>query len=248
MNSINCLHSHILPGVDDGAKTLEDSLNCLLKAQEQGITNMVLTPHYIEDTIWDADNTKKNKLFKVLVEKAKLLNININLYLGNEVYVTDKIIDLLKSNKIMTINNSRYILIELPLNSKLYGIENILKNIIDLNYIPIIAHPERYKYELNFDFLLNLGVLFQGNYLSLFNKYGKSAKVKLVYLLKNKIISILGSDSHNENTKYKMNETIIYLKEKIKLNNDYIREITQENFYRIIKNESIEIEKKNYKS
>ena len=114
--------------------------------------------------------------------------------------------ELLEDKKISTLNNSRYLLVELPMNNKIVDVEDILFNLVRINVIPIIAHPERYSYVQDnikyLDGLKELGVLFQGNYESLFGKYGTNAKKTLKKLIKLNYISFLGSDMHRLGYKY----------------------------------------------
>ena len=108
------LHSHILYGIDDGSKSLETSLEILSIAYTGGVTDIVVTPHYIKDSKYQANNTKKLELLNNLKQELKIRNININLYLGNEVYITEGIPELIKTD-ISTINNSKYLLMEFPM-------------------------------------------------------------------------------------------------------------------------------------
>ena len=196
------LHSHICYGIDDGCKTIEESISILRKMEKSGITDIFLTPHYIEDSKYNANNKKKQEILDSLKEACQKENININLYLGNEVYLTDNVINLVKKGEIKTLNDSKYILLELPMFQKDPNTRTILHNVITAGYIPIIAHPERYAYvDEKLDYIRDLqaiGVLFQGNYQSLFGKYGKQAKKNLQKMLKDNIISFLGTDIHHE--------------------------------------------------
>lgn len=198
------LHSHILYDIDDGSRNLKESLEILKKASINGITDIILTPHYIKDSKYNANNKEKEKKLKNLQEELKKNNIKINLYLGNEVYIDEDINNLLKKD-ISTINNSKYILIELPLNSKCLILDEVLYGLVKENLIPIIAHPERYKaYYKNYDFFDNLikkGCLFQSNIGSLYGDYGRKSKKMLKELLKRNMIHFMGSDIHNQNSK-----------------------------------------------
>lgn len=198
------LHSHILYDIDDGSRNLKESLEILKKASINGITDIILTPHYIKDSKYNANNKEKEKKLKNLQEELKKNNIKINLYLGNEVYIDEDINNLLKKD-ISTINNSKYILIELPLNSKCLILDEVLYGLVKENLIPIIAHPERYKaYYKNYDFFDNLikkGCLFQSNIGSLYGDYGRKSKKMFKELLKRNMIHFIGSDIHNQNSK-----------------------------------------------
>lgn len=197
------IHTHILHGIDDGPNTLEESIEIIKQAQKNNITDIVLTPHYIKNSRYNANNSNKSLLLKELKKELKKRNININLYLGNEVYITDEIISLYK--EISTINNSRYILIELPLNHKYLFTEKVINELINNHLIPIIAHPERYtKYYKDYHFfetLVEKGCLLQGNIGSLYGIYGLKSKKMLKELLKRNLIHIIASDIHKPTSK-----------------------------------------------
>ncbi len=237
------LHSHLLPGIDDGSKSIEETITLLKKASEEGITDLVLTPHYIEMSKYNCNNDDKLRLLKIVQEEASKENININLYLGNEVYLTENFLELLKNNEIMTINNSRYLLLEFPLGNMFRNTKEILYELIVSGYIPIIAHPERYRifqrHPEHMEEYLRMGVLLQGNYKSLLGKYGKDAKHTLKYFLKKGWICLIGSDCHHE-------ENFEIKKMKRKLNSivkdeQMIADILENNFVKIITNEEIGI-------
>ena len=168
------LHTHILYGIDDGVKTIEESIKILNDLATRGVTDIVLTPHYIEDTTYNANNEEKRKRLEVLKQKLSDKKTNINLYLGNEVYIDENIPNLLEK-EISTINGGKYILMELPLNSKSLILDEVLYKLSKLNLIPIIAHPERYSsYYKDYDFFSNLiekGCLLQLNLGSIYGSY-----------------------------------------------------------------------------
>lgn len=195
------IHSHILYGIDDGAKTIDESLNILKKAYSSGVTDIVLTPHYIINSKYNCNNQDKLKLLNNIKKKMNEENIDINLYLGNEVYVDSGISDLIQKD-ISTLNGSRYMLIELPMNRKSTIIDDILYELSKNNIIPVIAHPERYTayykdYEFFYD-LIEKGCLLQSNIGSLYGMYGIKAKRMIKGLLKRRMITLMGSDIHHE--------------------------------------------------
>lgn len=236
------LHSHICFGIDDGAKTKEQSIKLLHILEAEGITDVMLTPHYIKDSIYNADNKKKQNILLELKKICKKENINVNLYLGNEVYICDNIIELIKENKIMTLNNTKYILVEFPLMYMDPNTKTILHNLLLEGYIPIVAHPERYEYlEKNIEYfedLKKMGVRFQGNYLSLFNKYGKKPKRNLQKLLKKGIISLIGSDVHHIEKLYG-NKVFKVIKKYVR-KDSLVNDLLYNNFDKIINNDNIE--------
>ena len=141
MDSID-IHNHILYGIDDGSKSLEESIEILKQHKEMGFKDIVVTPHYIENSKYTTNNKEKEKILKTLKDKVK----GINLYLGNEVFINNNLEELLKKQEISTINNSRYLLIEFPMNQKLKTITNTIYELKIKGIIPVIAHPERYEY------------------------------------------------------------------------------------------------------
>lgn len=236
------LHSHILMGIDDGSKDINESIKVLRQAQEKNITDIMLTPHYINNSIYNADNQKKKSLLLKLKEELKKEDININLYLGNEVYIDEDIVNLIKEKKISTLNDTRYVLIELPMREELKNDKEIIFNLITNNYIPVIAHPERYTYIQDdpnkIDKYIELGALFQGNYLSLYGNYGKSAQKTLKKLIKTNKITFLGSDIHKSSTDYKTEKLEKKLL-KLTKNKEIVENLMNNNFEYLINNKEI---------
>lgn len=199
------IHSHLIPNVDDGSKSVEETFMLIKEADRAGITDIILTPHYIVNSYEQNANTLillKDKLQQIL-DKDK---INVKLHIGMEVYITDNLIDLLKQNKLLTMANSKYLLMELPLNTHVQYEDIIIFKLIENNIIPIIAHPERYKFiQENPDKveeLIESGCLMQSNIGSILGIYGNHAKQTFKYLLKKDLIHFLGTDTHRKDTIY----------------------------------------------
>ena len=192
------LHSHFLYGVDDGSKSLEETKEMLKNAYECGVTDIVFTPHYIDESKYVSEVSENEKIFNTIKEEAEHLNINI--YLGNEVYISNNILKLYKEKKLITINNSRYMLIEIPMHSKINEVKSIFFELISNGIVPILAHPERYdafKEDYSIvDTLREDGFLFQSNYSSILGYYGKDSIKLLKYMLKRHYIDFLGTDIH----------------------------------------------------
>ena len=108
-------HSHIIPGVDDGAKSVEETFELIKEAESVGFDSIISTSHYIEN-YYESSVEERTEWINALSEALKKENINMNLYLGNEVYFSENIIHLLNENKIAKINNSRYMLFEFAMN------------------------------------------------------------------------------------------------------------------------------------
>lgn len=235
------LHCHLLFGIDDGCKTIDESISLLKKMSDSGVKEIIVSPHYIENSKYTCDNKNKKVLLTKLREKIKEENIDITLYLGNEVFYTDKFVELIKSDEVATLNGSKYLLFEFPMHNNYRNVGEIISRLISKGYTPVLAHPERYrKFQENPDLAeeyLRMGLLLQGNCTSLFGKYGRAAKKTLKYYIKKGWISFLGSDTHHE---WIYNEKKL-LRKLHHLNKDeeYIHDLLEGNFDRVINNEEI---------
>ena len=242
------LHTHLLYETDDGTETIEETINQLKQAEKAGMKKICFTPHYIEPDYINSVEENKKKLEKIK-ELAKENNINVELYLGNEIYITDNIIEDLKENKISTIAGSSYILLELPMHHEVRNLSDILERLISWDYKIIIAHPERYSYvQENINYFYNLieGPLYlQGNYESIVGKYGKDAQKTIIKLLKSEQIAILSTDIHRKDF-YNDLEEILKKVKKI-TTEEYCQSIIMKNQEKIIKDEDIELELKKIK-
>lgn len=232
------LHCHIIFNTDDGASKIENSINILREAAEAGFTKICCTPHYVEPQYIKTKQDNKEKL-ELLREKIKEEKIDIELYLGNEIYISDKMKDLLENGTISTIADTNYVLVELPLTQKLLGAEELIEELIFAGYTVILAHPERYLYaqkDLKYlDSFIERGVYLQGNYESLIGKYGKLAEKALKKLLKEKKIDLMSTDVHKENSTYKkMDKILKSLKHYAK--KEYYEYITVDCQEKILKN------------
>lgn len=216
------IHSHILYGIDDGSKSLEESIEIINQAIEVGFTEIVLTPHYIEESKYQTNNKEKESILETLKS-------NIKLYLGNEVFVNNNLEELLKKQEISTINKSKYLLIEFPMNQKPKDINNILYELRIKGIIPIIAHPERYDYvEKNPSIVkewIEEGAILQSNYGSIIGIYGSGPQKTIKKLLKKKLIDVLASDVHYPNNKIYQNMETIEKK---------LKRITKENYEKLV--------------
>lgn len=232
------IHSHLIPNVDDGSKSVEETFMLIKEADRTGITDIILTPHYIVNSYEQNANTLillKDKLQQIL-DKDK---INVKLHIGMEVYITDNLIDLLKQNKLLTLANSKYLLMELPLNTNVQYLDMVIFKLIENNIIPIIAHPERYKFvqedPSKVRELIDSGCLIQSNIGSILGIYGKKAKKTIKYLLKNDLINFIATDTHRKNTIYPLLEKGIKKIEKI-TGKEKAEELTNLNVQKILNN------------
>lgn len=239
------LHSHILYGIDDGSKELENSVVMAREASESGITHICCTPHYLEPNF--ISNWEENeKRLEILQSRLKEENIDLELRLGNEIFITENTIDDITQNRALKLNESRYVLVEFPMVNELKCCDKIIDKLILMGLKVIIAHPERYKYvQENPDYLipyLEKGVIFQSNIGSIIGMYGESAKQCINTLLKRNMIQALSTDAHKSNSVYKKIEKISE-KMKEKISKEYFEELTLINPQKILNDEDIEIRK-----
>ena len=138
------IHSHILPGIDDGSKNINMTLHMIKMAVKSGTKDIVATPHFCRgygETPYD----EVKKLVKEFNKLAKGEGLDLNIHYGQEVYYSEQIIDDYKSGLIGTINDSRYMLIELPMRSFDSDTLEVIYELQVKGVIPILAHPERYR-------------------------------------------------------------------------------------------------------
>lgn len=237
-------HSHILPNIDDGSKSVEETFELLQEAKKAGFEAIISTSHYMEG-YYEAKVSTRKVWIEALSEGLAKKNIDLKLYLGSEIYITEDIIDLIKRNNASSINNSRYILFEFPLNTKPMNIYDVIYGMQEANYMPVLAHPERYLFvqkepQLVYE-LIQKGVLIQSNYGSIIGKYGEKAKIIITKLLQNNMVHFLGSDVHRKDSIYlKIPEILDELKNII--DEEKIEEITSINPKLVLENKNIEID------
>ena len=187
------VHSHILFGIDDGSRTISESVELLKKLKSVGFNNVILTPHFILDSTYNSNYESNIKIYNELKERLTSENIDINIYLGNEIFIDKNVPTLLEKNIITSLNGTKYVLVEFPMHNKLLNLEDMLYEIRSRGYEVVIAHPERYdafKEDYSIvDTLREDGFLFQ-------SYYGKDSIKLLKYMLKRHYIDFLGTDIH----------------------------------------------------
>ena len=136
------IHCHIIPEIDDGPDTIEEALAMANIAENDGIETIVATPHFLEGLYQPTSYSILNriKIFKDLLDINK---INLKIISGTDLHISHKIVERIKSNEFLTINGTRYVLIELPSQFLHEKVRELLKKMINNSFIPIISHPER---------------------------------------------------------------------------------------------------------
>ncbi len=194
------IHNHILPGIDDGAKNIEESIKLIKGFLELGVTNFICTPHIMHNYHENTPKTIK-KAFKLLEKGIEKNNIkNIYLDYSAEHMIDDNFESLLETDNILPLK-SNHLLIEMSYLQPSINFDVSVEKIKQLQMFPLLAHPERYHY-LNSDKkshkkIKSMGVKYQLNMLSLSNYYGKEVQSEALKLLNNDQYDFVGSDVHN---------------------------------------------------
>lgn len=188
-------HSHILPGVDDGVRSMEESLQILSRYEELGIKEVWLTPHIMEDIPNTTDELRKK--FKELTLSYRG---NIALQLASENMLDNLFEKRLAADDLLPLGKEgRYLLVETSYFNPPVDLKNVLLRIKAKGYFPMLAHPERYRYmdDNNYRELKTLDVKFQLNLSSLSGAYGTTARKKAQMMLKKGYYDMCGSDIHS---------------------------------------------------
>lgn len=240
-------HSHILPNTDDGSTSIEETINIIKEAKQAGFTKIISTSHYIQG-YYEYDENERMQLLEKIKKWGQTPADSTNelngpeLYLGSEIYITAEMPELLKEKKASTINNSKYVLFELPLNTESLIAKEVVYRLIENGYVPIIAHPERYSYVKEspeyVKELAEMGTLFQANYGSIIGMYGTKAQKTVKKLLKEDLIQFLGSDVHRTNQIYPKIPKAMKKLKKI-LSEEKLEELTTTNAQKVLNNQDI---------
>lgn len=238
------IHSHILPNIDDGSRSIEETFNLLQEAHDAGFEAIVSTSHYMEE-YYEVNASERNIWIDAISKNLQQKNIDINLYLGSEVYISSNIIKLLEEGKASTINDTSYVLFEMPLNAEPLNLYDVIYEMQEYKLVPILAHPERYSFvqkkpELIYD-LIQKGVLMQSNYGSIIGQYGEKAQVIVTKFFENNMVHFLGSDVHRQNTIYTKIPQILSEISSI-IGEEKLNEITTINPTLVLNNKKIDIE------
>lgn len=190
------LHCHILPGLDDGSGSIEESLEMARVAAEEGVRTIVATPHCM---IGGARDVKTGVM--LLRELLQEEDIPLRLYPGMEIFGTYDTARLLRENRLLTLNGSRYPLIEFSFHTDGEEETDILEAVIRAGYQPLVAHPERYDYICYNPKLANrwkeMGCLFQINRGSLLGRFGEEAQQMGMELVQRGFATVVATDAHS---------------------------------------------------
>lgn len=193
------IHSHLLPGVDDGVGDWEQSLACLRQLADWGIRKIVTTPHVSRD--WYPNNAsdlqRGQRTLQALVQEQQL---PLTIEVAAEYMLDDFFPELLESGEVLSFGPAKYLLVETGWAAAPFSLENVLFRIRTHGYTPLLAHPERYSYyhedEAGLVRLREMGCLFQLNWMSLTGRYGRRVRKQARHLLERGFVDFIGSDLH----------------------------------------------------
>jgi protein-tyrosine phosphatase len=226
------IHCHILPGIDDGSRTLEESIELIISAQKLGYKKLCCTSHYKK---WVYENKNYEKILKDLRKELKIKNIDIKLLEGNEFLLDIDGLGDLKEKKVKTLNKSDYLLVEAMPGMTFITLKRFLEKIVQMKYKVVLAHAERYSY-IDIKTLCELkkmGIVIQVNLKSLRHRKEIYEWIGL------NLVDILASDAHDKKYRnYDLKDIIIEIENKFGI--ETRERLLKDNPQKIIDNEDIE--------
>lgn len=195
------VHAHILPGMDDGARDMEEALEMAELALEGGVDTLVATPH--SNQIGRFENFDTEELKNIYGDFCKALKeekIPLKVLYGMEIFSSEEMKSRISEGLLTGLNNTGHYLVEFPFDADPYWIGDRLEDVLDLNRTPVIAHPERYFCAQDYPELvyewLQMGCLTQLNKGSIFGKFGRHAAHLAEILIRNNLVTCIASDAH----------------------------------------------------
>lgn len=197
------IHCHIIPYVDDGSGSIIDSVEMASLAAKAGVKAMIATPHS------NIPNVFENYWTDLFDEKIQILNtelskreIDIKIYPGQEIFYHGDVLYLLKTGRLITLNNSEYVLIEFDFDTRETEVFEAVRNLVSQGYKPIVAHPERYGFVYenpdSIGMLKSVGACIQLNGDSIIGRLGSRPMKVSRYLLEKQLADIVASDAHSQ--------------------------------------------------
>lgn len=236
------IHTHVLPGVDDGSKSMEMSLDMIRMAFESGVDTIVCTPHCMPGIYNNFASDQLEGKFLLLKEAVYESGIPVHIKKGMEVLVPNNIEELIDEKKVWTINDSDYLLVEFSFDEDPEYCTESLKKISDNGYTPIIAHPSRYYFvqdnpQIVYDWYQE-GYGIQVNKGSLLGQFGRREKETANRLIRHGLVSCVASDAHRNKVRTtRMDELQDYLADRF--GEEYMYMLTEENPGRILENKRL---------
>lgn len=234
------IHTHILPGVDDGSRSMAETMKMVEQAYREGIRVIVATPHY---GAWNPDYDKAEavKVCRMVRDRVKALHSDMNIYIGNELYYNPGIIEDLKNGKALTLGGTAYVLVEFAVDEDYSAIYSAIRSFTMEGYRPVIAHIERYQClqkELErVKELVSAGAYVQVNARSFLGGRFDKRAAWCAKLLQNDLVHFIASDCHSSGSRKPIMDTAV----------KKLRELTdQETVERIVHHNVIKLMQNKY--
>lgn len=190
------LHSHVLPGIDDGAESMEEARETLRTARAQGFDAIVLTPHFYPE----GDGVTREQVMDGMRQlEPEAARLGLRLYPGMECFYHTKLPALLEAGEALTLAGGRYTLVEFAEDVSLKELRYGLKSVAECGCVPILAHYERYRCLMNRKVLRELtreGALLQMNFDTIQRTYGLFGRNPFLSHIREGMVSFMGSDTH----------------------------------------------------
>ena len=239
------IHAHVLPGVDDGSRTVEESLTLVEQAVHAGVCAIVATPHYSRRRGAEGCAEAFEEL-RNAIRSASQIPEGFEIYLGQETFYHEELVDNLKSGKALTMAGSRYVLVEFDTSVSFQTLSRAMRRLLTSGYVPILAHMERYaclRDEKNLHSICGSGCLMQMNYESLEGHwFSREARWCRKQVLEGNI-HFLGTDMHR--TDYRppqIEKAMVWLEKAVtqkKLSSRLLKNMTCSNAEKMLRNEKI---------
>ena len=236
------IHCHILPGIDDGPDSFDESIMMVKQAVNQGISKIIATPHFPFDKFIFSKEDVFEKV-NILQEKIDAIGLKCKIYPGMELYLSSEIIEKIVAGEVIPLGkDSNYLLVEFPLRGFSKNLINLLHETWIRGYIPIVAHPERYEFILNDPLMINeileYQTLLQINAGSILGKNGQRSQKLAIELIKQGLVSFIASDGHSTNwRKIQLSDALATLMKNV--NPDLLRNLVVVNGTKLLNNKEI---------
>lgn len=235
------IHTHLLPGVDDGAADMEETIRMLKLAKEQGIRTIIATPHFgLQNNEKSVEQLVESK--DKVQQEAAAIDPGIKIHLGNELYYRDSVLQEVISGNALTLAGSRYVLIEFSVRTDYKTLYQGLNKFIMAGYAPILAHVERYhclmEKEDRIEEIREQGTYIQMNSSSLIGSFLNRSINQHRRILKNRLLHFIATDCHNCSSRAPYLEKAFQTVEKL-TDGEYAKELFCDNPGKIIENKYI---------
>lgn len=230
------IHCHVLPDLDDGARTMHESMEMISLAIREGIQEMIVTPHY-EAGMDETYREKYQDVFYRISQYIEEKNLPVKLYPGNEIFYSENVVSYLDEKTAFTMNETPYVLVEFPIQIGFQSLQRAVANLLYAGYWPILAHIERYEALKNIQNvmeLVDMGAYMQVNASVVAGNRGWLLQRYCLKLMKKGLIHVVATDAHgSEHRVPRIKDAVRYMNKK--LGKEYSTLVLEENPTKIIK-------------